>query len=207
MDLTPLKKRQGEQVAKLASTAEQLGSSVLASTTIAVAKALLRALARDEGGGALGEPSADLRRLRTDPGLAAALERDLRVASNQAAILMIDAMALGYRSEIEGQAASYHGVTATVTIGAAERELLAGFPVAGHTPREIVARLLATLGYEIDGALAAPLSGAADPAALPSALGALGATHGARLGAAVEEAYWAATAAGMKALGAALVGQ
>ncbi len=112
-------------------------------------------------------------------------------------------MALGYTTEVEGQAEQYAHVRVNVSVSNAE---LAGYPVAGHAPPEIVDRLIATLRYEIDGALAAPLTGAIDPAAIPAALGAVAAAHGARVGAAVEEAYYAATGAGMKALGAALIG-
>jgi hypothetical protein len=134
-----------------------------------------------------------------------ALDRDLRVARKQAEILIVDALTLGYRTEAQGHADAM-GIPVRVAITAEDRAKFAEYPVAGHTAYEAAEALIAKLRYEVDGALALPLTGAFDAKTIPASLGAVSTAHGNRVGFAVGEAYYVGVKAGFLAVGEALTG-
>lgn len=188
---------------RLAETATAVSSAAISTSTMVAARLVIRAVQGDAGGGALGEPSADLRRVRTATDLMQALNRDLALAQAQARLLLSDALWMGYRTGLDGRS---QGLPVTSEATDEDREALVSYPILGHTSAEVAANLAARLRYEADGALAQPLTGTIDPAAIPAALAAVGAAHGQRTGDAVREAYHAGVQAAVRAIGAALVG-
>ncbi len=193
---------------RLRATAVQVGSAALSSVTLATAQAVIRSVQANEGGGIIGEPAADLRRLRTDPALMQAFDRDLRTAGGQALLLISDALWIGYRTGLEGRSAAMETpqLVFRVRLNEADRRELEGYPILGHTALEAAAHLVDRLRYEANAALAQPLTGTIDPTAIPVAMSQVSLAHGARLGGAVAEAHAAGVQAAVRAIGAALTG-
>jgi hypothetical protein len=207
------KERERREADGLKATATGLSLTVLRRTTIAACSAAIRSVAADSGRGA-AEPSADMRAIRTDAGVMAALNYDLTLAQRQTFFLILDALVLGYRTEAEGQVAELKGVSLSVTLTESDRRELADYPIVGgsnppkaYTAPEIARDLIGRLRQEIEGTLAAPVAGKADPEELPVALGGVAQAHADRVGSAVAEAYFAGVQAGLLAVGAALVGR
>ncbi len=192
----------------LKTTAATIGAAALTRTTLVAAQEAIRAVQADGGAGTVGEPVADLRRLRANPRLSAAIQADLRVAQSTALVLIQDALFVGYRTAAIGRtkAATTDRLTFDVSNLEADRGELRGWPILGHTPAEVAANLTTSLDYALAGALALPLTGSIDPATIPAAIGAVSSQHGDRLGAAVSEAYFAGVQSATRAIGAALVG-
>lgn len=199
---------QEEERAKLTETARQVSASVLSATTVAAAQAALRAVAKNDGRGAIGEPAADLRRLRRDPALAVALRRDLDVAQGQARMLIGDALWMGYRRGAADRAAQLTGpgLQVVVDLTAEDRADLVDYPVLGLTTGETAIGIRADLEQSVNRALAMPLTGSIDPEALPAALAETRNDHAQRVATAVGEAYQAGLQAALRAVTAALVG-
>lgn len=193
---------------KLTATATAIGAGALSRTTLAAASEAIRAVQADLGRGVTSEIVADLRALRTNPALQAALAADLRVALASARLLIEDALWLGFRTAAisRSKLTETGRLKLTVDLTEADRAELRDYPILGHTPAEVAASLIDRLSFEVGGALALPLTGRIDPATIPAAIGGVSVAHGERLGAAVSEGYFAGIQAASKALGAALVG-
>jgi hypothetical protein len=188
---------------RIAATAVAVASGAISTTTMVVARLAVRSVQDNAGKGALGEPAADLRRLRSSADLMQALSRDLALAQAQAGLLLQDALWMGYRAGLDGRSA---GLPVVAEATEEDRAELVSYPVLGHTTAEVAASLVDRLRYEVDGALAQPLTGTIDPAAIPPALAVVGAAHGQRVGDAVRESFHAGVQAAVRAIGAALVG-
>lgn len=214
MSFADLKRDEQAEAERLTTTARQVGAGALSGTVIAAARTALQAVVKGKGD-TIGEPAAELRQIRTAPALLAVLGREKVVATHTALMLLLDALALGYKAEAEGQAKLLgSGARAVVTLTEDDRRDLVDYPITGgsnppraFTAAEIADDLTYRLRHEVDGALAAPLVGQVNPQAIVANLGAISQAHADRLATAVSEAYFAGVQAGLRAFGAALVGQ
>ncbi len=204
-DLDALKRREEAEAEQLSETAQRAGAGAISKTTVAAAVAVIRAVQPDRHRGAIGEPAADLRDVRNDPALIRAMANDMRVAQQQAFILLRDALIVGYRTEANGT--KLDGASVIVTIDDEDRAALTGYPVLGFTVFEHASDLAWRLRMDLLGVLGQPLTGQIDPTKIPSAMGEAAAAHGKRLGGGVSEAYFAGVQAAGIALGQALVGR
>ncbi len=156
------------------------------------------------------DPAAAMRRLRTDEALLQAIDQLARRARRQVGSALVASILAGFEqdADLRGQALSAQApaLAVTVTLSDDERSDLAAWPIQGHSAAEVADHLVLQLRYAIDGAVAVPLSGTADPTGIPAALSAVAAAHGGRVESAVREAYFAGVQAATRALGAALVG-
>lgn len=193
---------------RLAETAATVSASCLSLTTVAAASAVIRAVQPDLKRGVLGEPVADLRQVRTDSRLMAALRRDLDVSEGQARILIGDALWVGYRTAATNRAKSItgDGLTITVDLTEEDRADLVGYPILGLTAGEWAQSLRRQLEEAINRALAIPLTAGIDPATIPPALADVAYAHSQRVAGGVEEAHAAGCQAALRAVGAALIG-
>lgn len=208
--LADLRRHEEAEAEGLAEKAQALGTLALQPATLIAARLAVQAVQRDDRRGSVGEPAADLSHLRTDHRLMPQLEGDLQRAQASAFGLIIEAIRKGYEIDARGRAAITEeeatGLRLTVEITPQDLRDLASYPILGHAPREIARHLADTLRYEVDGALAMPLTGTIDPAAIAPALGDVARKHGDRLANAVREAFFAGTQAATKAITAALTG-
>ena len=201
-NLDARKRREDEESQRLGVQAQASGYTALSRTTIAAATQIIAAVQPNQGRGAIAEPSEDLATLRASGMLRLTLRRDCELAEQSAFIFIRDALILGYRTEAE--LTSIGGGTITVTLTDEDRRELAGYPVLGLSPSEMAYDLAYKLRLEANRALGQSITAQADPTKIPSALGAVSAAHGARLGLAVTEAYYAGTQAASIALGQAI---
>ncbi|MBA3588847.1 hypothetical protein [Methylibium sp.] len=208
--LDDLRAREATLADTLAERARSLGMAALQPSTLVVARLAVELVQRDDGRGTVSEPAEDLRRLRTDTRLIRALEGDLQRAVSTALGLIIESLRQGYEVDLRGRAEATEseatGLSLLVIITPQDLHDLAAYPVLGHAPREIARHLSDQLRYDVEGALAAPLTGRIDAASTPEAVGDVARKHGDRLAAAVREAFYAGAQAATKALTAAFVG-
>lgn len=195
--------REASEERRLAETARMAARGALSGTTVAAAQAALAAVQGADGGSAIAEPARDLRRLRSSGPLIQALGADLRLAHAAAEIFLADALWMGYRTGAAGRSA---GLPVRVDLTDQDRAELADYPVHGFTTAEIAGELIRQLGRDVDRALAMPLTGTIDPAAIPGALQAVAEAHAGRLAGAVGEAHAVGVGAAVRALGRALAG-
>ena len=185
------KRREDEESQRLGLHADAAGRAALSKTTIAAATKIITAIQPNKGRGAIAEPAEDLADIRGDSMLRLTLRRDCDLAEQTAFIFIRDAILLGYRTEAELTLLA--GGKVTVTLTETDRRELAGYPVLGLTAGEIAADLAWKLRVEANRALGQSVTAQSDPTKVPSALGAVAAAHGGRLGVAVTEAYYAGT--------------
>lgn len=205
-----LTKREEAAAEELARAAAAHGRSAISATLGRAATLALRNVGADLGRGAIAEPAADLRAMRTDPDLQAAKRADGARAEADIHEAIVESIAAGYTYDAHERAAIIEakatGLSLVVSLSDDELAALESFPVVGFTAAEIAARLRAQLEQAIDQTLALPLSGLLNAAALPAALGDLGRLHGERCAGAVREAYFAGSRAAQRAILAALGG-
>lgn len=205
-----LRAREGIEADRLAMSASAAGASALQASTLAVATLAVQSVAADGGRGAISEPAADLRQLRTSTPMLTALRADLARAELVCEGDLLGALQAGFVTDSHGRAAATMaqatGLVLRVELTDEEISDLASFPIMGHTAAETARHLVALLNNAVQGALAQPLTGALDVRLLPAALGDAARVHGDRLANAVREAYFAGAQAAEKALRAALVG-
>lgn len=187
--------------ARLAATARQVSLAVLSRTLIAAAQAVVAAVSSDSGAG-IAEAASDLRRLRTDARLMPAITREVRVARQEVAMLVADALWLGFVRA----AATRLPPGVTGSPDDADRAALADYPILGLTSAEVAQSMAGRLLEDINRALALPLTGTIDPATIPPALGAVSQAHAARVASAVGEAYRAGVQAALRLFGKVLSG-
>lgn len=202
--LSALKRKQAAESERLSAHAEALASRAISNTTIAASTAIIRQVMPDKGRGAIAEPTADLRDIRTDHKLQSAVANDIRIARSSAELLLSGALLLGYRSQVEGT--YLPGGTLTLTMTDQDRADLLGYPILGETSAEHAAAIADQLKRDINRALGMPLTGQTDPTKIPAALGAVADQHAKRVSGGVVEAYYAGTQAGVIAAASALVG-
>lgn len=194
----------------LAARAAVAGEGAISSVLVIASRLAVEAVAKDEGGGVLGEAANDLRALRSDPRLRKAVEQAVATARDSALAELHAALRQGYEQDAQGRARVLEeestGLVVRVDLTRAEIAAMDGYPILGHTALETATYLAGLLRHAIAGATASPLNGTIDAKALPGVLGEVGRLHGARLANAVREAYQAGTRAATAALGASLVG-
>ncbi len=203
--LRELKKAEGIEADKLSATAQNLAAASLSATTMAAAQFVIASIQESERTGTVKQSSQALRRIRTDPKLMAALDRDMRIALKQAELLIVGALTVGYSTEAEGQAEALK-IDISVTVTPEDIAAFSKYPVLGHTASEAAQALVDKLLYEVNGALALPLTGIIDAKTIAPSLGAVAQAHGNRVGSAVKEAYFAGVKAGFMAIGEAMTG-
>ncbi len=208
--LDALRQYEESEAAGYAERALEIAGAVLRASTLAAGKLAIEAVQANAGRGRLAEPAADLRALRTDSRLLMALGGDLARAEATAVALLLESLRRGYETDARGRAKATEdeatGLTIVVDISDQDRRDLVGYPILGHSSIETAKHLVARLRYDLDGALAAPLTGVIDPSAIPASLGEVGRRHGERLATACREAYFAGTQAATEALTEALTG-
>ncbi len=189
--------REQAQSAKLAATAQQVAAGCLSAATVAASAALIAIVAKRDG-----DPAAELRQIRSNSGIATALEHDVRSARGQAFLLLSDALWLGFQTG----AGRADGLPLTVALDDSDRAALFDYPILGHTCSEVADDLATKLRWEVDTALGQPLTTVTDPQTIPAALATVAAAHAQRLAGAVDEAYHAGVQAAVRGIGAALTG-
>ena len=200
-----LKEKQQAQADKIAAQASASASRPMSGKTFAAAIAIVMKVIKDQGRGGLGEPSADLRDIRQDPNFNGLLLQDLRLANRQADMLVSGALKLGYVSQIEGT--PLNGAKLTYAPDAQTSSALIDYPILGQTSAEHANDLADALRRDMLRAVGLPLTGQADPTKLAEAIGLAADQHAQRIGAAVTEAYFAGTQAGLIDASKALVGK
>ncbi len=195
---------------KLAESAVNVGMSCISRSLVAVSTLLVKQLTKDSGLGAVSEPAADLRALRTDHRLVVAKQDDMRHAQIAFEKEMTDALRDGYEYDATERAKlvvkESTGLNISVELSEQELKDIESFPVNGLTCREWAAKAVYNLGSAIDQALAKPITGAIDIRVLPGALNSVAVAHANSLGSLVKEAYFAGGKAAMLALRGAFSG-
>ncbi len=205
-----LARREKRIADKLAESAVNAGLSCVSRSLVAVSSLLLKELLKDDGRGAISEPAADFRKLRTDYRLVVAKQDDLRHAEQVFVKEMTDSLRDGYEYDATERAklivTESTGLRISVELTEQELKDIESFPVNGLTCQEWAAKAVYNLGSAIDQALAKPLTGAIDIKALPGALNSVAVNHANSLGSLVKESYFAGGKAAMLALRGALSG-
>ncbi len=193
--------REATESDRLADVAVQVSANALAATMVAAAGAIIKILAKRESTPAA--VSAEMRQLRTDSGLAQALEHDTRSTRATTYMLIADALWLGFQTAADGRS---EGLPVAVALDESDRDALRDYPILGHTAGEVADDLMTKLRWESDAALAAPLVSGDDPQTITVALATVGQQHAGRVGFAVQQAYYAGVQAAVRAIGSALTG-
>ena len=207
MTLRDLMDQEAAKAETLATRASLLGEGVVSPVLIAASRLAVLAVAKDDGGGVIGEPVADLMALRANPKLRKAIEQTIATARDSALQEITGALRQGFEDDAKGRALLLEADSAlsvVVDLTAAEISAMDDFPILGHTALEMATYLAGLLRHAIAGAIAGPLTGRIDAKGLPGALGEVGRLHGVRLANAVREAYQAGTSAAARALADAL---
>lgn len=199
-----LKDRQQAEADKLQAQAVAVSGRALSPKAVAGAAAAVLSVAGDKGRGGIGEPSSDLRDIRMDQRFAGPLMNDLRIADAQCRLLISGALALGYRSQIEGY--PLVGAKLIYVEDDQTRQALAGYPILGETSAEHASAIVEALRRDVMRAVGLPLTGQADFSKVAEALGRASDMHTDRVGGAVSEAYFAGVQAGLVDATHALVG-
>ena len=178
----------------------------LARATITLAERALDRVAADKGRGAILEPAADLRDLRSDPALRRALQSDLDMEAQRLTDEIPTWIEDGWLVEAQGQAEilSVDGLKITAKLDDAERAMLASYPVQGFTTAEIVDNLIATLKRDFLGAVGRGIATASTPGGILAPLQKASEDHAGRVGRAAGECFLAGTQAGRLSIGGAL---
>jgi hypothetical protein len=189
-----LRDRMLEKSRGLRDKAAKLAASDISKTTATAATAILRQTLKNDGKGGLGEPAQDLLAVRNDPKLTQALVGDLRIAKAQAEMLIVGALATAYRDQVEGT--PIKGITLTVEFDTETKKILANYPILGESAGEHSDALIDKLRREIYRLITVP--GFTDVGAeeIIARLAKVADDHAQRLGAIVEEAYYAGAQAG-----------
>jgi hypothetical protein len=195
-DFSKHKAAQASSTKQLADAARKVGVRALASSTLVLAEKAVTAALSSTTEVALGEAARDLQQIRHDPAFIDALETDLTQSQEAVEEQMLEAMEEGLQSEMTWQVLQIRGLRWRMTD--ADRMLLSGYPVQGHTVREISKYMHDQLRYETLGLMASPLDGSAPLGSMQQTLGALVTRFGDRTAGAAEEAYYAGVQLGMR---------
>ncbi len=201
----PHRPDQLKEAERLAKDAQFLGQKVLSAKTITMAPILVNNLLNIKGDGPLSEGAADIRILRSDGKFTGSLAKDISVSQEMLTDEMLNAMTLGFVSEMEFQVTQIKGLTFELTDE--DHADMNDYPIQGHTCEEISAYMHGNFKYEIEGLLSSPLVGDSQINALPEFIGAAITRFGYKCSNAVDEAYFAGVQLALrgvaKAIGAA----
>ncbi len=194
----------------LAETAKSVGLGCLSKSLASIATVVVSGLLSDSGKGHVSEPASDLQSLRTDYRLVQAKQQDIARAVDDAHRTILSALKDGYVYDATERAkiveAESTGLSISVDLTEQELKDLESFPIQGLTAKEWAARM----GYLLDGnvnqALAKPLTGAIDLAAVPAQLSQTASAHADSLAMMTKEAFYAGAKAAMLAIRQAFVG-
>lgn len=192
-----LKLRQEAEAERITSDARAIAIKAITKTTIAASKSALMRVIKNEGRGSLAEPAADLTAIRNDPALTTTMAVDLRQAEIQARMLITGALALGYRSQVEGT--PLKGAKLTVIFDENTRADINNYPILGENSSEHAEVLIFTLRHALLRTIAAPLTGQESASKLTEALGLVAQEHAQRVANLCRESYFAGTQAGLLA--------
>jgi hypothetical protein len=179
---------------QLRDRAVELSVSDISKTTATAATAILRQTLKNEGRGGLGEPAQDLLAVRNDPKLNQALVNDLRIAREQAKLLIIGALATAYRDQVEGT--PINGITLSVEFDSETKKALSNYPILGESAEEHAIALVDKLRREIYKLITVPGFADVNAEDIIARLSKMSTDHAQRLGSIVEEAYYAGAQAG-----------
>ncbi len=204
-----LAKKEKARAAKLSDAARVMGEGAISNTLATAAVLAVDAVQKDNGRGAISEPAADLRDMRTDYRFLNAKSSDMNKAKRDAYNAILAAIQDGYEYDATERAkvivSESEHLRISVDISAQELSDMQTFPINGLTAMEWATKLTTLLSYAIDETTAKPLSNGFDVRALPTQLFEQAKTHGGRLASIVNEAFFAGTKASMLALKSALI--
>ncbi len=205
-----LAKREKKIADSIAEDAKEVGMSCLSSSLAAVSQVVVKALLKDDGRGRISEPASDLKDLRTNRTILLAKDADLSKTQRIFTKLLIEAIRYGYEYDANERSkvivSESTGLQISVELSEQEIADLASFPISGLTAAEWSERARYLLNNAIDQALAKPLTGAVDVAAIPGLFTAAAQTHANSLSSLTKEAFFAGGKAAMLALREALSG-
>jgi hypothetical protein len=171
--------------------ARAVGLRCLGSTTLKLAQKAVEIALTSTSELSLKESVQDLRDVRGDPTFNQAIDTDLAASEDAVGELLIEALQAGLESELSHQKTRVRGLVYQIT--PAEEEMMAGYPIQGHTPSEMSASMHAKLRYEVNGTMASPLIGDSEAASMPQLLGGVVQRFADSCANAAEEAYYAGT--------------
>ena len=196
----------GKQADKLADTARAASAHALSDSAVAIATEVVKSLSQKNTPELV---ASSLQGLRHNTAIFSAISKDVELAKSQARLFISDALWLGYSTSAKehARAMSNDSVVVSASLTQEDRQaLVVGYPILGHSIPEIVDQLAYKLRFDIDAALAMPLTGNADPAQIPVAIKAISQEHAGRVAGAVDAAYFAGVQAAVREIGRALVG-
>lgn len=151
-----LRAREDKAMARICAAARDHGEQSISGTTIAAARKALTIAQKIRAADSLQTSAAEMRALRVDSAVLAAIEKDLR----RFAVWLDDAMQgwleLGWTIKAEGDTQILEaegGPKATVRLTDDVRTGLARCNLMGHTKAEMIVWLTNMLRYDISGAL------------------------------------------------------
>ena len=203
-ELEKLKEKQVQQSDKVSAQAADVSQTAISNPTVyAAARALDRVLA-DSGKGALGESASDFNDLKSDAALVSLINKDVRMAEKTTYTLIAGALALGYKTQVEGT--PMQGAQLKVSFDSVSNEYLASYPILGQTAEDHASELANRLRIEIWKKLGQSVVGQIPPDEIHQAMFTVANDHAKRVGSLVAETYYAGAQAGTKDAANALTG-
>ncbi len=156
----------------------------LATSTLVLAKRSAQAIGTED-------LKNSIRDMRADPVFNQALDSDLQASEDSLVDLLYEAIEAGVEAEMAHQVTRIRGLKYKTTD--ADRQLMAGYPIQGHTAAEMSASMHQQLRYEVIGVVAQGACGDAELRGMPQILGGTVQRFADRVAVAIEEAYYAGT--------------
>jgi hypothetical protein len=182
--------------------ARTAGLGVVSTATATAAARAVAKVAADDGRGVVGEASADLRDLRTDPAWSLSRRDTVAKARAIAEQSLLDALDAGLSDRMQEDAA---GLGLVFDRTAQDRADLIGMPIISHTAAEHAAALAQALDFALAGAVVPPLLRPDEPGALSQRVTDAGQSFADKLGNLAGDAYQAGRALALSMMRAALV--
>jgi len=185
----PHKEDEAKEAQRLADSAHAVGMQCLTTSTLYLAQHAVSIVYDSAAEVSLKEAAKDLQSIRHDPAFVRAMNDDITASTDAVEELLLEAMEDGLEREMAFQVTQFKGMSFKLTT--AERELMHGYPIQGHTCGEISRFMHSSLRYETDGVLGGPLVGDSSVKAVPQYLGGVVTRFADRVSAAVQEAFYA----------------
>jgi hypothetical protein len=147
-------------------------------------------------------PEDLLPRLRQDPALTQAIVSDVRMARNQARLLILGSLASGYQEQVNGT--RIKGVQLKAEFDEVTRMDMANYPINGESASENADFISEKLRHEIYKTITSPVIN--NTSDLIASLGSVSEDHATRVSDLVEEAYFHGAKLGFTDTAKALVG-
>lgn len=201
-DLSTHKQAQSAVADRLSEQAAIVGRRALALSTMGIAQHVSSYVVSSFGRAPLDEASADLAEIRGNARLLDAVNRDVEQSGAAVQALMLQGMTEGFDSEMRWQVTQIPILRWELT--PADRQVLHGYPIQGHTVAEISRYMHEQLRYEVSGITTQPLSGLADVSNITAAFGELVPRFANRVAGAVSEAFYAGVQLGTRTVAEAM---